>query len=815
MAKKINVSAIKEFMFNHGEKVALGTCAFLALLFGSLGLLRALTAGKAESGKPWADEFKQTRMAISSAMDGAAVKELPPEKAAKFKEDAYDWKYIGWPFDPSPYNSFPADSTTKRLNPIALAIKGGKDIQLDYIRGLVWVHKVEGNILKGVEAAAGGGGGGGNMQPGIDKFKGGGVGQPPGAGAQQQQATQVLKEAQPIRAVVVTAQFPMKLQVEEFQRALKMLSQDELFKQPREDLPRPLGITVVRFEIVNGKPVDKDGEVLVGINPRTGRFEKSRALDNLLRIAIYDEKTPEALEPFIWEGLNTPIPRLANVRWPRFEFKGFDIAWDEEGEMKKQEMAVGGGGGPPPKGGSGGVTLPGGSKMKKGMPAVGMDNNPGAQAAVELKQVSIKSQDLKKSNLALYNRLFDKDHDYNIYHVLGFYPPPKEAAAAVGAGKGFGVPQGNTSKDQGRYFAAWDIDPPQGGAVPGDGNVPAGGVGGAPPRPTGGGSGVPPAAGGGGKPPMGSSGGMPPMGGGGGGVEGGAGAANWERDALVRFIDPDVVPGKTYQYVVNVRLANPNFKKTTEVAYGSLAEIRELVSNWVETPTITIPAESYFFAVDQHLVDEMAAGNQPKKTPTKDPYQLAKDQTTFQIHQWTQTARKENTVLMIGDWAVAERVAVRRGESIGFQAFVQVPAWKAEKDSFEVPLIRDPTVKDPKRAGMKPGLLMDFKLDSERPVLVDFAGGKRYKGTTTTVDEETAVEALILSPDGKLTVKNSRADADYEEVDPVDRTTVISRQDRVLSARRRVDEVLRRGSGEPGPNKGDGPKLPGGPPPKQ
>jgi hypothetical protein len=53
MAKKLNMSVVKEFLFNHGEKVALGTCAFLAIVFGGWGFLRSMNADAAPNGKSW------------------------------------------------------------------------------------------------------------------------------------------------------------------------------------------------------------------------------------------------------------------------------------------------------------------------------------------------------------------------------------------------------------------------------------------------------------------------------------------------------------------------------------------------------------------------------------------------------------------------------------------------------------------------------------------------------------------------------------------------------------------------------------------
>jgi hypothetical protein len=632
MVKKVNLSSVKEFMFTHGEKVALGTCALLALVFGTLGLVRAFSAGRADSGKPWAIEFDEKRNAIAIAMRNAPVPVPSEDQAKQLKPSNYVWDPIESKYVPSPYVYFPGAEGHKRTNPQALPIK---TVQLDYVRGLAWVHDVQGNNLRCFANAGAAEG----PAPPV-------VGQPQERGV----LPPVVKEARPIRMVVVTARFPMIQQVEEFRRAFKMTSQKEMFDLPREDLPRPLGINVFKYELVNGQKVNKDPEVLMFWDGK--KVEKGPALDKLLQIAVYDEDTPVVYELFIHHGFHTPMPKLANAQYPKFDFKGFDIAWDALNEWKP-EMASG----PPGKGLGSGIVLPGGGDKRppKDKRPPTPEGNPGMQAGGEKIIKNIKSQVVKENDLALYNRLFDKERDYNIYHVLGLYPPPKAPAEE----KPFGPREFGGGNNPGRYFAPWDINP-AGGAAPGFGLLPGGGL---PER----------------RPIL-----KNPM------PKPGEGPAvvfpNWDRDALVRFIDPDVVPGKSYQYVIQVRLANPNFGKNDLVAFKQLAADQELPpSPWVWTPTIDIPHEYFVYGVDQHLLDGWAAGNQANIAPPKThPSFVAKDQTTFQIHQWTEKARYQNNdPFVIGDWAIAERVTVRRGEQIGFQAFVQVPSGRRIRTSLK------------------------------------------------------------------------------------------------------------------------------------
>src|ERR1019366_3085372 len=126
MAKKINLSGAKEFLFNHGEKVALGTCAFLALLFGALGLLRALSASKADgTDKTWAVALKDRTQAIQTMIAQAPEPVFPKRVQDQMSPEGYVWEPKESHFVMSPYGLIGEDSTNKRMNPSALPIKKG------------------------------------------------------------------------------------------------------------------------------------------------------------------------------------------------------------------------------------------------------------------------------------------------------------------------------------------------------------------------------------------------------------------------------------------------------------------------------------------------------------------------------------------------------------------------------------------------------------------------------------------------------------------------------------------------------------------
>jgi hypothetical protein len=304
-----------------------------------------------------------------------------------------------------------------------------------------------------------------------------------------------------------------------------------------------------------------------------------------------------------------------------------------------------------------------------------------------------------------------------------------------------------------------------------------------------------------------------------GGVGGGTGTVfvNWDRDALVRFIDVDVKPGKTYKYAIRVRLANPNFGlPVKDLEFGDLSLHKELPpSAWVDTPNITIPHEFHVYAIDQQLLDDWADDKGPKKGGVVPIYQpsFVNNFTAFQIHQWVELkkdyAKPGAEPYVIGDWVIGERQLVRKGEPIGKRLTVQAPVWLTLKDAFEVPQHLDPDVKDKKRAAK--GVHTDMTPpDGKAPILVDFTGGKRLN-KNNGLDEETAVDALVLMPDGKLKVFNSRESMDLKSADDDVRRDAKERYDRLVNARKRVEEVLSGAGNGPGGNNPAMPKSPVGP----
>jgi hypothetical protein len=111
---------------------------------------------------------------------------------------------------------------------------------------------------------------------------------------------------------------------------------------------------------------------------------------------------------------------------------------------------------------------------------------------------------------------------------------------------------------------------------------------------------------------------------------------------------------------------------------------------------------------------------------------------------------------------IADRVVVSRGEYVSRRIKVDLHLWRYSLDSFILPC----------EAHLRPvpgqrqtGIEVDFGQDEEKgkeTILVDFEGGRQaYQQTTAPgrIEDESATEVLMLSPEGKLLARNSAADA--------------------------------------------------------
>jgi hypothetical protein len=226
---------------------------------------------------------------------------------------------------------------------------------------------------------------------------------------------------------------------------------------------------------------------------------------------------------------------------------------------------------------------------------------------------------------------------------------------------------------------------------------------------------------------------------------------------LVRLVDLTVQPGFSYKYRVRVRMGNPNYDRK-DVLSPTYSRDKELISSdWFTIDQVVeIPPELKYYAVDQHFLDRSRTRIAP----------LRNNQTVLQMHRWLDRVKKEgDKPLLVGEWVVAERVPVYRGEYIGQEVPIKFPVWRTTRDDFVIE--NDIEKKRGRRTRPEKLVEVDFgarRLDGLDPVLVDFEEGSAItEYGTARVREDYATEVLLLTPDGKLVAHNSAADARDEE----------------------------------------------------
>lgn len=232
---------------------------------------------------------------------------------------------------------------------------------------------------------------------------------------------------------------------------------------------------------------------------------------------------------------------------------------------------------------------------------------------------------------------------------------------------------------------------------------------------------------------------------------------------MVRFVDvldpkEEARPGATYEYLVQVRMANPNFGRPKEVSYSALADPKELVSPWVITPPVTVPSDFQYYVIDQLHFGKLENQLKGENAIDMKPYYNPNEKAPIQIHAWLGKFKDQGVDRYVSDWVIAERLLFQRGEEIARrEVHVEVPIWVVMRGRFELGN-RGGKVKAKGPLG-RTGVAVDFAPEPRRApdVLVDFDGGKKPYGRNSIADE-TALELLILTNDGKLIVRNSRDD---------------------------------------------------------
>ena len=246
---------------------------------------------------------------------------------------------------------------------------------------------------------------------------------------------------------------------------------------------------------------------------------------------------------------------------------------------------------------------------------------------------------------------------------------------------------------------------------------------------------------------------------------------------LIRLLDFTVEPGKTYQYRLRVKMANPNFGRKDVASQGIASEAVLTPKDWYQLPkTFTVPSDMYFYAVDQAKLDPKDKDKDKDKEAKLPSYSqpIGANQTVVQIQKWVDfLAIPKRAELAIGDWVIAERVMATRGEPIGPQR-VEAPYWRKFQDRFTMATDQPPPKANDKKH--VDSVEVAFTPVGQEPILVDFVkSGLPYARTHPKTDDAPAPAAeapvedpqapeqvLLYTPDGKLLAHDTVKDA----VDP-------------------------------------------------
>jgi hypothetical protein len=249
----------------------------------------------------------------------------------------------------------------------------------------------------------------------------------------------------------------------------------------------------------------------------------------------------------------------------------------------------------------------------------------------------------------------------------------------------------------------------------------------------------------------------------------------WD-NCLIRFVDVEVKPGHAYEYALLVRLANPN--PAGGVARQARARPRELISKPTFTPRVTVPSDVAWYAVDERALNPNKYARQGGAMTGADKYAIHTYDTTVavQVHRWVDQVQDPagRALIDLGGWLVAERLLVKRGEWIGRMTWVDVPVWDQAAERFVLKTL-------PARLGPRPRKPLPLPVDfgarsapgTRRDLLVDFSGGVQSTliGSKRHVVEESAVELLVLTSEGRLIVRRGLDDSDPQSAAGKERRT--------------------------------------------
>jgi hypothetical protein len=248
-------------------------------------------------------------------------------------------------------------------------------------------------------------------------------------------------------------------------------------------------------------------------------------------------------------------------------------------------------------------------------------------------------------------------------------------------------------------------------------------------------------------------------------------------------VDFTVQPGKTYEYRLQVKMANPNFGRK-DVSNPTFAQEPFIVSEWFQLPApVHVEPDLFYYAVDQKELE----GAREYKGPNPGLV-LRRDEVILQAHRFLPEARQRGgNPILVGEWTVAERFKVARGEYVGRNLRVEIPYWKYTLEDYTI-------AHDVTTSRRTPGIAVPFGFNSTNQnlpeaILVDFDLGRQgYDRVVSRVDDDVktravsdsaAHEVLLLEPDGRLMLLEGAEDAQKDN----------DRDKRLHAVRDRVKEV--------------------------
>src|SRR5262249_48753377 len=152
---------------------------------------------------------------------------------------------------------------------------------------------------------------------------------------------------------------------------------------------------------------------------------------------------------------------------------------------------------------------------------------------------------------------------------------------------------------------------------------------------------------------------------------------------------------------------NPN-EGRKDVANPMYAQDEALVSDWTNSEKLPIRVrvepELHYYAVDQKAIDAAANARNRYEGPYRN-LEIKPNMMMIQAHRWlTDVKLSPSASLIVGEWSVAERFPVFKGEYIGRSERTKVPVWRYTRETFIIP-----SVTTSKKAETKPtGLDVDF-----------------------------------------------------------------------------------------------------------